>query len=99
MPKVPSREWESFINKVKAELGISEKDVEEKSFTTYLSDRLMNTSEIDHRLPLEGSILNTLHQVDKEWQTKGRLRAHEAVDDGRCTVSKDLFHNTAQLLG
>ena len=90
--KVPSPEWKSFINKVKAELGISEKDVEEKSFPTYLSDRLkLNTSEIDHRLPLEGSVLNTLHQVDKEWQSKGRLRAYKAVDDGRLTVSKDHF--------
>ena len=42
-------------------------------------------------IPLDGSVLKTLYDVDEEWQTKKRVRTYKAADDMRYTVSSDHF--------
>ena len=62
-----------------------------------MSERLLSTKERQARdrlkcsIPLDGSVLKALHDVDEEWQTKKRVRTYKAADDMRYTVSSDHF--------
>ena len=57
-----------------------------------MSDRLMSTKgSSKFRLPLEGSAIHALLEVDKEWQSRGKVRTFKAKDDDRYAVSHEHF--------
>ncbi|KAJ8310224.1 hypothetical protein KUTeg_012089 [Tegillarca granosa] len=70
------------------ELGISlENEKANNEFASYISDRLKSSKEVVKlRLPMDGSTIQALLDVDKEWQTKGKIRAFKARDDSKYAV-------------
>ncbi|KAJ8320024.1 hypothetical protein KUTeg_001611 [Tegillarca granosa] len=86
-------EWKSFIHKMAQELGISlENEKANNEFASYISDRLKSSKEVVKlRLPMDGSTIQALLDVDKEWQTKAKIRAFKARDDSKYAVMSDHF--------
>ena len=90
---VASVEWRNFVGKMAKELNISmEDEKEDQQFVSYVSERLVSSKPQEkHKLPLDGFAIQSLMEVDKEWQNKGRLRAFKANDDTKYSVSADHF--------
>ena len=87
-------EWKQFVHKMANELNITlETDQDDQQFKSYVSDRLLPGSKesTKAKLPLEGNVIKALQGVDKEWQSKGRIRAFKASDDQKYAVTADHF--------
>ncbi|ESP01361.1 hypothetical protein LOTGIDRAFT_157537 [Lottia gigantea] len=87
-------DWDSFVRKMALVLNIDcgecQKGEEHKS---YITGRLLDTSHTKSArflLPLEGSVLDALHDVDAE-VGKRKVRIYKAADDSRYKVSTDHF--------
>ena len=93
-----SVEWKNFVAKMSRELGISlEQEKTTNEFVSYVSDRLVSPkTSTKHKLPLEGSAIQSLMEVDKEWQSKGRIRSFKAHDDARYAISSEHFSQFCQ---
>ena len=96
--EAPDMEFKAFMSKVASELGVPiTSNKSDHQFQSFVSERLLSTKERQARdrlkcsIPLDGSVLKTLHDVDEEWQTKKRVRTYKAADDMRYTVSSDHF--------
>ena len=86
-------DWKGFIAKLAAELNIPiESDKHEHEFASYISDRLKGSKEKTRiQLPMEGSTIQALMDVDKEWQSHGKIRSYRARDDDKFAVKADHF--------
>ena len=89
-------DFQKFINKVSRELHIDLESVSSsktENFKSYVSDRLTSQTAKPPRsaLPLDGFVLQTLAEVDNEFQKKGHIRTYRATDDDRYLVSSDHF--------
>lgn len=89
-------DWKNFVKKVSAELNINSVDASEtqsRDFKSYMSNRLIGTksSTPQQSLPMDGYILNTLTDVDEEFQRKGAIRTYKASDDEKYRVASSDF--------
>ncbi|KAK3107323.1 hypothetical protein FSP39_011902 [Pinctada imbricata] len=86
---------QNFMKKVATELNIEvEKSDKEKSdYKSYVSNRLVAENSRTSRtaLPLDGYILDTLTDVDDEFQRKGFVRTYKSTDDDKFRVSSTHF--------
>lgn len=85
--------WKNFITKLASELKVPlEADKPEQEYASYVSEHLQCNKESNKiRPPLEGSSIQAFMNVDKEWQTRGKICAFKARDDERYAVSSDHF--------
>lgn len=72
-------DWKNFVKKVSTELNINSVDASEtqsRDFKSYMSNRLIGTksSTPQQSLPMDGYILNTLTDVDEEFQRFGLIK-------------------------
>ena len=77
-----SRNWSEFIDKMAASLGITNSiapaTVEERS---YMASHLLPTSDpAAMELPLDGSVIRTIKEVDKDWTNKQRVHYCNSKD-------------------
>lgn len=89
-------DWKNFVKKVSTELNINSVDASEtqsRDFKSYMSNRLIGTksSTPQQSLPMDGYILNTLTDVDEEFQRKGAIRTYKASDDEKYRVTSSDF--------
>lgn len=64
----------------------------ESEFRSNDAERLLiakETKQFD--LPLEGSIMHILEEVDKEWQDKGKIRCFRSHNDEKYTVDVNII--------
>ncbi|KAK6181797.1 hypothetical protein SNE40_009581 [Patella caerulea] len=92
--RIHETDWDGFVRKMAEALDIdcegTSKSEEHKS---YISGRLLTDQRSKSRrcqLPLKGSILDSLHDVDDE-VSKRKIRAYRSADDSRYKVSTDHF--------
>ncbi|XP_052680058.1 uncharacterized protein LOC128160759 [Crassostrea angulata] len=88
--------WKIFVKKVSTELNINSVDASEtqsRDFKSYMSDRLIWTKSSTQQqyLPIDGYILNTLTDVDEEFQRKGAIRTYKTSDDEKYRVTSSDF--------
>ena len=92
--KSPKENWNDFVRKMAACLNIpcEEKDNTETEDKSYMSEHLLPSKEADTvNLPLEGSIIQALKEVDKEWTEKQRIRQFRSRDVKKYTVSESHY--------
>ena len=83
--------WSDFVTKMATSLGIANRmtssTVEEKS---YMASHLLPTSEpAAIELPLDGSVIKKIKEVDNEWKNKQRVRYCKTSDIKKYTVTED----------
>ncbi len=88
-----SGSWKNFITKMASDLKVPlEADKPEQEYASYVSQHLQCNKESSKiRPPLEGSSIQAFMNVDKEWQTRGKIRAFRARDDEKYAVAADHF--------
>lgn len=68
------------------------KKMGESEFRSYVAEHLLIPRETKQSgLPLEGSIVHILEDVDKEWQEKEKIRCFRSHDDQKYMVDEDHF--------
>lgn len=87
--------WQSFLNKVANKLDISINDdvseqCEVKSFIPDILSKNTNSSP-DVRLPLDGSVIQTFMNIDKQYQTKKEISTYKSNDDTIYKVDRQHF--------
>jgi hypothetical protein len=85
--------WKDFVSKVATDLNIP---MQEKSgdseYKSYIAEHLLTPKETKQcSLPLEGSVLHVLEDVDRGWQNKGRIRCFRSSDDQKYLVNEEHF--------
>ena len=89
--------WPGFMTKVASALSIDILDSshpEKDNFTSYVPEHVSNKTKSTSsrvRLPLDGMILESLHAVDKEFQTKGAVKAYRARDEEKFQIYGDHY--------
>lgn len=90
--------WSNFLSKMSNELGIVVEDTrkDETNFKSYVSEHLSVNKKPSNstkcRLPLDGLVLNALHNVDNELQKKSTLRTFKSSDAEKFDVSSEHFN-------
>ena len=84
-------DWNDFVLNMAAKLGIrcsnADKKDEEKS---YMSSRLLPPKETEIvDIPLEGSIIRALKEVDNEWTTRQKVQCYTTKDRKKYSVTQD----------
>ena len=92
--KNPKENWNDFVKKMSACLNIpcEEKDNTKAKDRSYVSEHLLPSKETDAvNLPLEGSIIQALKEVDKEWTENQRIRQFRNRDVKKYKVSESHY--------
>ncbi|XP_062618133.1 uncharacterized protein LOC134279736 [Saccostrea cucullata] len=86
-------DWKCFVSRVATDLNIPIKEkAGETEYKSYVAEHLLMPREAKQGgLPLEGSIVHILEEVDKEWQDKGKIRCFRSHDDQKYVVEEDHF--------
>lgn len=90
-------QWSGFMSKVASALHIDTIDSsrsEKDSFTSYVPEHVSNKSKSTSsrvRLPLDGMVLESLHNADKEFQAKGSVKAYKARDEEKFQIYGDHY--------
>ena len=86
-------EWNNFISKVALKLNISSTErSRDQELKSYVADHLLVPRlKENNGLPLDGSVIRTLEEMNTEWQVRRRVRWFKTSDDQKYIVSKDHF--------
>ena len=90
----PKSNWNEFVSKMATSLNITCENKTKQAEKSYMKEHFLIKKETENiDLPLEGSIIQTLKDIDQEWIDNNRIRHFKYKESRKYSIFEEHFYN------